>query len=104
MSQHDHTPTPVAHHDTHHDRMGDVDEAAPAEGQSGHGHADHGGHTGHGDHVTRFRRLFWIMLILAVPVVGFSMMFSMLLGYPLPDAAWVGWVSLSRVRLSGRDC
>ncbi|PVW03035.1 cadmium-translocating P-type ATPase [Microbacterium sp. Gd 4-13] len=33
------------------------------------------------------------MLVLAVPVVGFSMMFSMLIGYPLPDAAWVGWVS-----------
>nr|WP_233494943.1 heavy metal translocating P-type ATPase [Microbacterium sp. TS-1] len=54
---------------------------------------EHGGHGGHGDHVGQFRRLFWIMLILAVPVVGFSMMFSMLLGYPLPDAAWVGWVS-----------
>ncbi|MBO0982149.1 heavy metal translocating P-type ATPase [Microbacterium sp. SD291] len=33
------------------------------------------------------------MLVLAVPVVGFSAMFSMLLGYPLPDAAWVGWIS-----------
>nr|WP_019178953.1 heavy metal translocating P-type ATPase [Microbacterium yannicii] len=33
------------------------------------------------------------MLVLAVPVVGFSGMFSMLLGYPLPDAAWVGWIS-----------
>nr|WP_060915501.1 heavy metal translocating P-type ATPase [Microbacterium oleivorans] len=33
------------------------------------------------------------MLILAVPVAGFSMMFAMLIGYPLPDAAWVGWVS-----------
>ena len=41
----------------------------------------------------RFRRLFWIMLVLAVPVVGFSSMFAMILGYPLPDAAWVGWVS-----------
>ncbi len=60
---------------------------------STHGHADHGGHAGHGDHVGKFRRLFWIMLILAVPVVGFSMMFSMLVGYSLPDAAWVGWVS-----------
>lgn len=56
-------------------------------------HADHGGHAGHGDHVGEFRRLFWIMLALAVPVVGFSTMFSMILGYPLPDAAWVGWVS-----------
>uniref|UniRef100_UPI0028D7191B heavy metal translocating P-type ATPase n=1 Tax=uncultured Microbacterium sp. TaxID=191216 RepID=UPI0028D7191B len=25
--------------------------------------------------------------------VGFSSMFAMILGYPLPDAAWVGWVS-----------
>ncbi|KQR49756.1 ATPase [Microbacterium sp. Leaf161] len=33
------------------------------------------------------------MLILAVPVVGFSTMFSMILGYSLPEAAWVGWVS-----------
>ncbi len=60
---------------------------------SDHGHADHGGHAGHGDHVAKFRRLFWIMLVLAVPVVGFSMMFSMLIGYALPDAGWVRWVS-----------
>ncbi|GAB3147302.1 heavy metal translocating P-type ATPase [Microbacterium neimengense] len=33
------------------------------------------------------------MLVVAVPVVAFSGMFSMLLGYPLPDDAWVGWVS-----------
>ncbi len=33
------------------------------------------------------------MLVLAVPVVAFSMMFSMLLGYSLPDAAWVMWIS-----------
>ncbi|WP_241740234.1 heavy metal translocating P-type ATPase [Microbacterium invictum] len=56
-------------------------------------HGGHGGHAGHGDHVGQFRRLFWIMLILAIPVVAFSGMFSMLLGYPLPDAAWVGWIS-----------
>ncbi|WP_232819227.1 heavy metal translocating P-type ATPase [Homoserinimonas sp. OAct 916] len=33
------------------------------------------------------------MLVLAVPVVGFSSMFAMLLGYSLPDAAWAGWIS-----------
>ncbi|QMU98665.1 heavy metal translocating P-type ATPase [Microbacterium esteraromaticum] len=33
------------------------------------------------------------MLLLAVPVVGFSTMFSLILGYPLPDAAWVAWIS-----------
>ncbi|MCZ4069118.1 MULTISPECIES: heavy metal translocating P-type ATPase [unclassified Microbacterium] len=104
MSQHDHhnhsdhpdhhAPATATQHDhaaMSHPRS--EDDRAPAAGHSGHGHADHGGHAGHGDHVARFRRLFWIMLILAVPVVGFSMMFSMLIGYPLPDAAWVGWVS-----------
>ncbi|MGZ0711949.1 heavy metal translocating P-type ATPase (plasmid) [Coraliomargarita sp. W4R53] len=45
----------------------------------------HGGHTGHGDHVARFRRLFWINLLLAIPVIGFSSMFAMLLGYSVPD-------------------
>ncbi|WP_346057398.1 heavy metal translocating P-type ATPase [Leucobacter alluvii] len=66
---------------------------APAAGHSEHGHSDHGGHAGHGDHVAGFRKLFWLMLILAVPVVGFSTMFSMLLGYSLPEAQWVSWVS-----------
>ncbi|MEV0708227.1 copper-translocating P-type ATPase [Nocardia aurea] len=38
-----------------------------------------------------FRRLFWVMLALAVPVVGASMMFGDLLGYTVPDA--LSWVS-----------
>ncbi|WP_424935845.1 heavy metal translocating P-type ATPase [Arenibacterium sp. S380] len=33
------------------------------------------------------------MLLLAVPVVAFSPMFAMLLGYPLPDLPGIGWVS-----------
>ncbi|WP_404473068.1 heavy metal translocating P-type ATPase [Microbacterium aerolatum] len=61
---------------------------------TGHGeHAGHGGHAGHGDHVGQFRRLFWIMLVLAVPVVAFSSAFAMLVGYELPDAAWIAWIS-----------
>ncbi|OJX78888.1 MAG: ATPase [Leifsonia sp. 71-9] len=58
-----------------------------------HGSMDHSGHGGHGDHVGQFRRLFWIMLVVAIPVVVFSPMFAMILGYPLPDAAWVAWIS-----------
>ncbi|MFH5228083.1 heavy metal translocating P-type ATPase [Antrihabitans spumae] len=57
------------------------------------GHTGHGGHAGHGDHVGMFRRLFWIMLVLAVPVIVASTMFAMLLGYSLPDAVWIAWVS-----------
>ena len=56
-------------------------------------HAGQGGHSGHGDHVAQFRKLFWANLILAVPVIVFSGMFAMLLGYQLPDAAWAMWVS-----------
>jgi Cu2+-exporting ATPase len=33
------------------------------------------------------------MLGLAVPVIGFSGMFAMLVGYSLPAAGWVGWIS-----------
>ena len=67
------------------------------EGHEGHegreGHEGHQGHGGHGDHVAQFRDLFWVMLVLVAPVVGFSGMFAMLIGYDLPDAGWVEWVS-----------
>ena len=43
------------------------------------------GHAGHDDHVGQFRRLFWINLILAIPVVAFSEMFAMLVGYSVPE-------------------
>ena len=54
---------------------------------------DHSGHSGHGDHVAQFRRMFWIMLVIAVPVVLASHMFAMIIGYPLPDIAAVAWIS-----------
>ncbi|KJL41603.1 heavy metal translocating P-type ATPase [Microbacterium trichothecenolyticum] len=69
----------------------DADHAAHADHAD---HMGHGGHAGHGaDHVARFRRLFWINLALAVPAVAFSGMFAMVLGYTLPDAPWVRWIS-----------
>nr|WP_207843397.1 heavy metal translocating P-type ATPase [Williamsia soli] len=75
---------------------------ATAPGSSGHDHlghddhpgpSDHGGHAGHADHVNQFRRLFWIMLVLAVPVTAFSDMFAMIVGYDLPDIPGLVWVS-----------
>ena len=54
--------------------------------------AGHSGHAGHGDHVARFRRLFWVMLLLAVPVVALSPMFAMLLGYEVPADGPLTWV------------
>ncbi|UPL16719.1 heavy metal translocating P-type ATPase [Microbacterium aurugineum] len=79
------------------------------EGHGGHsGHGGHGGHAGHGDHVGQFRRLFWINLVIAVPVVAFSPMFAMLFGYDVPGWAqfvapvlgtvmyvWGGWPFLT---------
>lgn len=55
-------------------------------------HDEHHSHDDHSDHVEQFRRLFWIMLIFAIPVVGFSEMFAGLIGYELPDAVWVAWI------------
>ena len=54
---------------------------------------DHDSHQGHGDHVARFRKLFWIMLVIAIPVVGFSSMFASTLGYSLGDTGVTGWIS-----------
>lgn len=80
------------------------DHAAPGahaghDAHAGHGdhaghdaHAGHGGHAGHGDHVQRFRRLFWLMLVLAIPVVALSPMFALLLGYEVPGTGPVAWI------------
>src|SRR5690625_1805034 len=102
-----HAESAVTHADHHssqdgamgHDRHEHHDHAAGGHGQEDQhhvGHEMHGGHAGHGDHgdhVGQFRRLFWIMLVLGIPVVAFNPMFADLLGYQLSDAWWVWWVS-----------
>ncbi|MGO3758598.1 MAG: copper-translocating P-type ATPase [Agrococcus casei] len=40
-----------------------------------------------------FRRLFWVNLVLAIPVVVFNGMFAGLLGYELPDSIFVQSIS-----------
>lgn len=54
------------------------------------GHAGHGDHD-HSGHVDQYRRLFWINLVLGVPVVAFSPMFAGLLSYSLPG--WTIWIA-----------
>ena len=89
----------TATHDEHAGHAGHTDsgrtghDAHTGHDMSGHGGHDMSGHGGHGDHVAQFRRLFWIMLALAVPTVALSPMFAMVLGYELPEAAWVDVVS-----------
>lgn len=59
--------------------------------------AHHGGHAGHGshgeDHAAQFRKLFWVNLIIALPVVAFSAMFAMLVGYEVPHFRGASWIA-----------
>ena len=89
--RHDHedgSETDVLDHPSEH-----AEHAGSEEHQNHSGHGEHHDHGDHGDHVGQFRRLFWIMAVFAIPVVGFSEMFADLVGYQLPDAPWVAWVS-----------
>ncbi len=65
----------------------------PGTGHEAHGsHDEHAGHDEHGaDHVAVFRRLVWVMVVLAVPVVAFDPMFADLLRYEVPG--WARWIS-----------
>ena len=80
----EHAQASAAHHEGH--------GAQPSHGDHG-AHGGHTGHAGHGDHVAQFRRLFWIMLVFALPVVAFDAMFASLVGYPLPRSGWTTWIS-----------
>ena len=101
--RHAHSGTRPGGHASHHEHGAhkahsghDSTEHAGHGEHGGHGHgghAGHAGHAGHGDHVAQFRRLFWIMLVLAIPVVGFNETFAHLIGYQLPDAEWTRWIS-----------
>lgn len=85
MSQHTHGPTKAPEMHDH--------EAMGSNQMTGHSGMKHSGHGAHGDHVGQFRRLFWIMLVVAIPVVAFSNMFAMILSYELPSLPVVAWIS-----------
>ncbi|PRB09464.1 copper-translocating P-type ATPase [Microbacterium sp. MYb72] len=65
-------------------------QAHPAQQAHGDQHA-HGGHDSHAGHTERFRRLFWVMLVVAAPVVATSPMFAMILGYEIDG--WARWIA-----------
>ncbi len=77
MEHHDHHPETVAEHEHQHEHEHEA-----------HAHHSHGDH---GDHVAQFRSLFWINLIIGIPVVIFSPMFASLFGYSVPD--WATWIA-----------
>ncbi len=74
----------------HHDH---ATHEAPARPDAHAGHDAPAGHGGHGDHVAQFRRLFWWNLALAIPVIAFSPMFGMLLGYELPAVPGIAFIA-----------
>ena len=95
--RHAHSGTEPGGHASHHEHSNHGGHAGHNHtehaGHGEHGGHGHAGHAGHGDHVAQFRRLFWIMLVLAIPVVGFNETFAHLIGYQLPDADWTRWIS-----------
>lgn len=94
MTSHDEHALPASHNGVHanHDDHGEH-PAHDTNVRHDH-HGDHGGHAGHGaDHVAVFRKLFWINLIIAIPVIAFSTMFAMLLGYAVPDVPGGRWIA-----------
>ncbi|MFC4586298.1 heavy metal translocating P-type ATPase [Sphaerisporangium corydalis] len=69
-----------------------------------HDHHEPAGHAGHGDHAAQFRDRLWISVALSVPVVFYSEMVQMWLGFTpprFPGSAWVAPVLGTIVFLYG---
>ena len=64
-------------------------------GQADHAQheAGHAAHTDHTGHETLFRQRFWVCLLLSIPVLLYSPMLQMLLGYTMPAFPGSGWVA-----------
>lgn len=106
---HDHTTAPGAH--VGHDNQRPQHPAADAGVQldkasaSAGGHHNHdaqtgndsrGGHSGHGGHeghAAAFERLFWINLILSIPVLLYSEMLQDWLNFSMPEFAGSDWIA-----------
>ena len=82
----------VATPSRHDPAVGPHDE--PAHGSPHGGHDMHAGHSGHDKHAGHdpevFRRRFWLILIMSIPVVVTSEMIMDWFGYEFSGVAWVG--------------
>ena len=79
---------------THHNH---VDHMAHAGHDNHSGHQAHAGHGGHGvdhsGHELMFRNRFWVSLVLSIPVLLYSEMLQMWLGFSMPTfpgSQWIG--------------
>ncbi|BBZ07749.1 MULTISPECIES: heavy metal translocating P-type ATPase [Mycolicibacterium] len=94
MANHDEHAIATSHTGVHANHDGHGEHTVHDSDPHHDNHAGHGGHAGHGsDHVAVFRKLFLINLIIAVPVIAFSNMFAMLLGYEVPDVPGGRWIA-----------
>ncbi|MBI3158590.1 MAG: copper-translocating P-type ATPase [Chloroflexi bacterium] len=56
-------------------------------------HAGHDAHTDHSGHEDLFRKRFWVSLLLSVPVLAYSDMLQMWLGFSVPRFPGSEWVA-----------
>src|SRR5438270_2979314 len=77
---------------------GDHDAGHPGQAVSGvdsahHAHGAHGGHAAHAGHDPNvFRRQFWILLLLTIPVLAWSVDIQHWLGYQAPTFIGSDWI------------
>ncbi|MGI8976358.1 MAG: heavy metal translocating P-type ATPase, partial [Thermomicrobiales bacterium] len=85
----------------HHNDHSNHDAASAPEGgvqldkasASSGGEHQHHGHGGHGDHAAAFKRLFWINLVLSIPVLLYSEMIQMWLRFSMPEFTGSDWIT-----------
>jgi Cu2+-exporting ATPase len=58
----------------------------------GHGAGGHAAHVDHSGHEEMFRRRFWVSLVLSIPVLIYSPMLQMWLGFTPPGFAFSEWI------------
>jgi P-type Cu2+ transporter len=104
LDQDHHAPAPERHaagaHEDLEERALHAHDLDDAKHRDHDPHADHaGGHGGHGGHGVdhsgheeMFRRKFWVSLILSIPVLVYSEMLQMWLGYTAPAFPGSGWI------------
>jgi P-type Cu2+ transporter len=104
----DETPHPDPHADMDHSSMGqhEIPHTGMADSAMNHSglvnttaehasmeHTGHAAHTDHTGHEQMFRQRFWVCLILSIPVLLYSPMLQMLLGFSMPAFPGSTWIS-----------
>ncbi len=92
-SSHTHHATHAGAHDHHQGHGGYDAHDAHASHEEHGGHDAHAGHGGHAGHAAAFERLFWISLILSIPVLLYSEMLQDWLRFSMPEFTGSNWIA-----------